>query len=134
MHKEENKMYDFDAMPTRAGSDSVKWAGLGEDVIPMWVADMDFKSPQPILDAVMERAAHPYWGYPIGLDKLTEVVIGHYKRTYGAHIEPEWIVWVPSVIPGKNSEVVIRIFEEYAKPETTLGSLAKLLNKEHQHG
>ena len=100
MHKEENKMYDFDAMPTRAGSDSVKWAGLGEDVIPMWVADMDFKSPQPILDAVMERAAHPYWGYPIGLDKLTEVVIGHYERTYGAHIEPEWIVWVPSVIPG----------------------------------
>ena len=67
-------MYDFDLMPARAGSDSVKWAGLGEDVIPMWVADMDFKSPQPVLDAIMERAAHPYWGYPIGLDQLTDLV------------------------------------------------------------
>lgn len=93
-------MYDFDVLPNRRGSDSSKWAAVAEDVVPMFVADMDFKTPPSILEATIERATHPYYGYPTGINKLAEEIIGHYKRTYNAHIEPEWIVWVPSVIPG----------------------------------
>ncbi|MBQ7840201.1 MAG: aminotransferase class I/II-fold pyridoxal phosphate-dependent enzyme [Lachnospiraceae bacterium] len=93
-------MYDFDCLPDRRGSDSVKWNGISEDVIPMWVADMDFQAPPPVLEAVTERASHPYYGYPTGLDELGRIVIQHYEKVYQVPIEPEWIVWVPSVISG----------------------------------
>lgn len=93
-------MYNFDELPKRIGSDCVKWAGLSEDVIPMWVADMDFQTPPDVLEAAVARASHPYYGYPVGMEEVGKAVISHYEKTYQAHIEPEWIVWVPSVIPG----------------------------------
>lgn len=93
-------MYNFDLMPERIGSDSFKWYNLPETVIPMWVADMDFPSAPPILDAVTQRASHPYFGYPWQQDQLKELIIRHYHQKYQANIQPEWIVWVPSVIPG----------------------------------
>ncbi len=93
-------MYDFDCVSERAGSDSVKWNMVSGDEIPMWVADMDIKTPQPIVDAILKRASHPYFGYPYTQDMLKETVIAHYDRTYGAKIKPEWIVWIPSVMPG----------------------------------
>lgn len=93
-------MYDFDIAPERAGSDSVKWIEVSGDVIPMWVADMDVQSAPPIVDAVMKRAAHPYYGYPYTQDNLKEHIIAHYKKKYNAIVQPEWIVWIPSVIPG----------------------------------
>lgn len=93
-------MYDFDKKANRAGSDSVKWSEVSGDVIPMWVADMDFETPPEIVEAITKRAAHPYYGYPYTQDLLKETVIGHYKRTYNVEIDPEWIVWIPSVIPG----------------------------------
>lgn len=93
-------MYDFDFAAERAGSDSVKWNAVTGEEIPMWVADMDLKSPEPILKAIMERAAHPYYGYPYTQDLLREVISGHYKRIYNIELNPEWIVWIPSVMPG----------------------------------
>ena len=93
-------MYHFDCTPTRANSDSVKWHMVSGDVLPMWVADMDFHSPAPVLEAIQTRAAHPYFGYPYTQDDLKAHVITHYEKLYGAKIQPEWIVWVPSVIPG----------------------------------
>lgn len=93
-------MYDFDKAANRAGSDSVKWHGLSEDVIPMWVADMDFQSPQPIVDAMLERVQHGYYGYPYTLDELKERIVAHYEKVYQVKVDPEWIAWAPSVIPG----------------------------------
>lgn len=93
-------MYNFDIPAARAGSDSVKWIEVSGDILPMWVADMDVQTAPPVVEAVMKRAAHPYFGYPYTQDNLKPLVIAHYEKLYGAKIEPEWIVWIPSVIPG----------------------------------
>lgn len=93
-------MYQFDSCPSRAGSDSVKWHAVSGDIIPMWVADMDFVSPPAVVEAITNRAAHHCFGYPYNQDDLKDHIIAHYERKYGAKIEPEWLVWVPSVIPG----------------------------------
>lgn len=93
-------MYNFDCVPNRAGSDSIKWNAVSGDVIPMWVADMDLLTPPQVIDAVIDRASHPYYGYPYTQDALKDLIIAHYARKYQAEIKPEWIVWVPSVIPG----------------------------------
>ena len=103
--------YDFNSIMDRHGKDAiaVDCLGLpnlpgapreGFDAIPMWVADMDFESAPPVVKAIQERAAHPYFGYPYTQDLLKDHVIAHYKKKYGVTVRPEWIVWVPSVIPG----------------------------------
>lgn len=93
-------MYDFDCAANRENSDSVKWKEVSGDIIPMWVADMDIKSAPQVVKAVMERAAHPYYGYPYNQDELKPLVVAHYEKLYQAKVDPEWIVWIPSVIPG----------------------------------
>lgn len=69
-----DKMYSFDLIPDRRNSDSVKWNQTPEDVLAMWVADMDFCIPPAIEAAVKERAAHLYYGYPNTEDHLKEIV------------------------------------------------------------
>ena len=93
-------MYKFDEVANRVGSDSVKWSAVSGDMIPMWVADMDIQSPPLIVEAVVKRAQHPYFGYPYTLGELTNCVVDHYQREYQVRVDPKWIVWVPSVIPG----------------------------------
>lgn len=93
-------MYHFDSIPNRAGSDSEKWRAVSGDVIPMWVADMDIPTAPSVLEAVQTRASHPYYGYPCTQDQLKQPIIAHYQKLYHTTIRPEWIVWVPSVIPG----------------------------------
>ena len=93
-------MYNFEKPAARTGSDSVKWHAVSGDVIPMWVADMDVETAPMVIDAVVERAKHPYYGYPYTQDNLKALVVAHYEKLYGAKVDPEWIVWVPSVIPG----------------------------------
>lgn len=93
-------MYNFDCVPSRVNSDSGKWHEVSGDIIPMWVADMDIPTAPPVVEAVMKRAAHPYYGYPYTQDSLKKLVIEHYEKLYHAKVQPEWIVWVPSVIPG----------------------------------
>lgn len=90
----------FDIMIDRSESDSVKWHEVSGDVLPMWVADMDIPAAPPVVEAVMERASHPFYGYPCTLPALKDTIAAHYRRKYGAELRPEWIVWVPSVIPG----------------------------------
>ncbi len=93
-------MYRFDEQPNRRGSDSVKWSVVAEDVLPMWVADMDLKSAPAILDALAPRAAHPYYGYPHTERALKPLIAKHYLDKYGVEVDPEWIVLAPSVISG----------------------------------
>lgn len=66
----------------------------------MWVADMDVQTAPEVVEAVLKRAAHPYYGYPYTQDNLKPLVVEHYRKLYGAKVDPEWIVWIPSVIPG----------------------------------
>jgi len=93
----------FDEEIDRTKSCCEKWDKYkGHDVIPMWVADMDFKSPQPIIDALHTRVEHGVFGYT-GVDKSTNrAVVNFIKRHYDWTIKPQWIVWLPGVVSGMN--------------------------------
>lgn len=93
---------DFDVPINRKGTYCEKWDEQGGDFIPLWVADMDFKSPEPILEAIRTRTNHGVFGYTDYDWELSEIIVGYYRKYYGYEIKPEWIVWVPSVMPGAN--------------------------------
>jgi cystathionine beta-lyase len=57
-------LYDFDELPERRATECEKWHKFDEDVLPMWVADMDFTSPEPVIRALRERVDHGVFGYP----------------------------------------------------------------------
>lgn len=101
--------FDFDTVIDRRSTDSLKW-GLyrGRDVIPMWVADMDFQAPQPILEALHRRAEHGVFGYAVPPQELVQVVVERMEQKYRWKIEPSWIVWLPGVVPALN--IVCRAF------------------------
>ena len=63
MIKEDKMAYNFDAVVNRRGTDSTKWRVYGDDVLPLWVADMDFESPAPIKDAIIKRVEENVFGY-----------------------------------------------------------------------
>jgi cysteine-S-conjugate beta-lyase len=95
--------FDFDAIIDRSGGDSIKWNKYaGRDVLPLWVADMDFAAPPPVLDALHRRVDHGVFGYGQPWPSLVDAVIEHLEREYAWHIEPEWIVWLPGLVTGLN--------------------------------
>lgn len=96
------KKFDFDTPVNRKGTYCEKWDEQGGDFIPLWVADMDFRSPEPILEAVGRRLDHGVFGYTGYDGELKDVVAEYYRKYYDYEIDPEWIVWVPSVMPGAN--------------------------------
>ena len=93
---------DFDAPVDRTGTASFKWDKYPEDVLPLWVADMDFVSPPAVVAALRERALHGVFGYALVPDSLSDAICAHLAVRYGWRIEPEWLVWLPSVVPGLN--------------------------------
>ena len=97
--------YDFDRVIERRGTSSVKWdlndvLFERDDVLDMWVADMDFPSPEPVLAAIRERAAHPIFGYTFPHAGLYEAIIDWNRRRYGWEVEREWIVCTAGVVNG----------------------------------
>lgn len=87
----------------RRGSDSVKWSRYaGTDVLPMWVADMDFPAPPAVVEALHARVAHSVFGYAAPWPSLIEAVLAHLDTQYGWAVEPEWIVWLPGLVTGLN--------------------------------
>jgi cystathionine beta-lyase len=101
--------FDFDAVIDRRNTDSLKWDRYrGRDVIPMWVADMDFRAPQPILEALHGRVEHGVFGYALPPRELVQVVVERMEQKYRWKIEPSWIVWLPGVVPALN--IVCRAF------------------------
>jgi cysteine-S-conjugate beta-lyase len=92
----------FDARIARRDTASFKWDMYGEDELPLWVADMDFASPPPVVEALEARAAHGVFGYALTTCSLVESIAAHFERRYGWRIEEDWIVWLPSVVPGLN--------------------------------
>jgi len=76
--------YDFDKVIERRGTGSLKWGSYGgRDVIPMWVADMDFQAPPVVLEALHRRVAYGVFGYAKPPEELTEVVVERLRRLYG---------------------------------------------------
>ncbi|NLF01355.1 MAG: aminotransferase class I/II-fold pyridoxal phosphate-dependent enzyme, partial [Anaerolineales bacterium] len=94
--------YDFDRIINRRCSDSVKWCHYDEDVLPLWVADMDFAAPAPVIQALAERVAHGVFGYGGTSDELCEVVQERLARLYHWHVGLDAIVPLPGVVPGFN--------------------------------
>jgi len=95
--------FDFDQAPERRGTDSQKWQKYtGRDVLPLWVADMDFVSAPPILDALRARVDHGVFGYARPTAATVEAVTGALAERYGWKVDPEWIVWLPGLVVGLN--------------------------------
>ncbi len=92
----------FDTIPNRRASESVKWNAYPEDVLPLWVADMDFPSPPQVQEALQERAAQGVFGYPIERPGAREAVTGWLERRHGWRVDPESIVFLPGVVTGIN--------------------------------
>jgi cystathionine beta-lyase len=95
--------FDFDHPPDRRGGDSAKWNRYaGRDVLPLWVADMDFAVPPAVKDALHRRVEHGVFGYAEPWPSLVESVVEHLEREYAWAIEPAWMVWLPGLVTGLN--------------------------------
>jgi len=94
---------DFDRIIDRRAVPGEKWSRYADrDVIPMWVADMDFAAPQPILDAIRRRLEHPVLGYTDAWPSLEQAVVEGIARDHGWRIEPDWLLWLPGMISAFN--------------------------------
>ena len=95
--------FDFELVPDRRGSDSVKWNKYaGRDILPLWVADMDFASPPAVLSALQARVARGDLGYAEPWPALVETVRSYCLHQYDWQIEAEWLVWLPGLVCGIN--------------------------------
>lgn len=99
--------YNFDEVIDRKNTDSMKWSASylerhfgSADCVPLWVADMDFRTAQPVIDAVTERAGHGIYGYALPGDEFYEAVIKWQKRRNGWEVKKEWIVFSPGIVPA----------------------------------
>lgn len=95
--------YNFDTIIDRRPTNSIKWTKFPEDVLPLWVADMDFKTPQPILDALRTALEQGVLGYEIPSQSLFESVVDRLEALYGWEIEPEMVVATPGIVSGFNA-------------------------------
>jgi cystathionine beta-lyase len=111
--------YDFDVIIDRRDTDSLKWDNAflkkyfkGEDLLPLWVADMDFQAPKPVIDALVERARHGLFGYcSPPSDEYKNSVISWFQRRHQWTIENDWIVFSPGIVPACNY-----IIQRFSKP------------------
>jgi cystathionine beta-lyase len=97
--------FDFDRIPARRDSDSNKWRKFPGDVLPLWVADMDFPSPPAVVAALHARVEHGFFGYLTESPELREVVAERLAKRFGWRVEPEAVVPVPGVNSGVNLAV-----------------------------
>ena len=87
----------------RRQTDSIKWSKYaGTDIIPLWIADMDFPSPKAVVDAICRRARHGVFGYGTPPQSLFHVFAKRMEKLYNWTIEPEWIIWLPGLVSGIN--------------------------------
>ncbi len=95
--------FEFETCPERSRTDSQKWQKYaGKDILPMWVADMDFKSSPAIIAALQERVAHGVFGYARPVKSTVDAVVAAMEQRYGWRIEPAWLVWLPGLVVGLN--------------------------------
>ena len=101
--------YNFDEIYDRRSSDSIKWHVYGEDVLPMWVADMDFLSPEPVIRLLRERVEHGFFGYPDSCHDdpdqpsiVQQIIAERMLQRYNWVVEPGEIFFIPGVVTGLN--------------------------------
>lgn len=94
--------YDFDQPLERRHTDSAKWNRYGDDVLPLWVADMDFASAAPIRTAILNRVEQGHFGYGEEPRPLRETIAARMQRLYGWQITPEAVIFLPGLVCGLN--------------------------------
>lgn len=92
----------FDTELDRRNSDSAKWNFYDEDILPLWVADMDFLSPQPIVDALRARIDHGVFGYANEPLHLRKLICARMEKLYQWRVTPEQILFIPGLVSGLN--------------------------------
>ena len=96
-------MFDFDTVIDRRCTGSEKCEKYaGKDIIPMWVADMDFRSPPAVIEALRRRTEHGVFGYTKASPEVVDAVVGMLERDFGWKIDPAWLVWLPGLVSGLN--------------------------------
>lgn len=93
---------DLNRVYHRLNTGSKKWSQYPEDVLPMWVADMDFPVAEPIMQALKTRLEHPLLGYSTAQQSLRQTLVAHLAERYGWSIQPQDLVFLPGVEPGVN--------------------------------
>ncbi|MDP6374814.1 MAG: PatB family C-S lyase [Pseudomonadales bacterium] len=94
--------YDFDRYIDRHGTSAAKWIKYSNDILPFWVADMDFAVPDFVLNAIRDRVDHGILGYSRTPPALDEAFLGWLRREYGWQVPEQWLAWIPGVVPGLN--------------------------------
>lgn len=95
--------FDFDRLIDRRSLPSEKWGRYaGRDVLPLWVADMDFAAPPAVIEALHRRIDHGVFGYTEAWPSLIDAVVEGLRRDHGWAIQPDWLVWLPGVVAGFN--------------------------------
>ncbi len=106
--------FDFDKLPLRKNTNATKWDGLPqffnvkveEEVLPLWVADMDFDCPQPIIDALRQRVDHGIYGYTMVSDQFKTSVVSWMARRHQAQIHADWVRFSPGVLKGLTNAIL----------------------------
>ena len=97
--------YDFDKTIDRRATNSYKWDSAPEGVLPMWVADMDFRTAPAIIDALQKRVAHGIFGYTRVPDAYYDAVTSWFSRRHGWDIDREWIIYPSGVVPAVSAVI-----------------------------
>lgn len=97
--------YDFDKTVDRRATNSYKWDSAPEGVLPMWVADMDFRTAPAIIDALQKRVAHGIFGYTRVPDAYYDAVTSWFSRRHGWDIDREWIIYTSGVVPAVSAVI-----------------------------
>ena len=97
--------FNFDAPINRRNTDSIRWDANPHDVIPLWVADMDFASPPCVVDALAARVQQGVFGYTHSPTALPEAIASYLKEHYAWEVDPSWLVFLPNVVSGLHTAV-----------------------------
>lgn len=103
--------HDFDELVDRRGTECKKWDNYPEDVLPMWIADTDFKCPQPVIDALVERARHGIYGYPTNCKNFEQSIVNWQKKRFGWDVDIDWVEFTPAVVPA-----IVYAMRAFTKP------------------
>lgn len=119
------KLFDFDAVIDRRSSNSAKWAAAARfltaeeraaDPLPMWVADMDFRSPQPVIDALKDAVQHGIFGYPARAPKsYVDAAVDWQAKRFGWHVSPDWLLQTTGVVTALKT-----IIQAFSRPGDTV--------------
>jgi len=99
--------YDFDRVFERKNTHSAKWDGVkiqhgDKDILPLWVADMDFQTAPPVIEALKKQAEHGIFGYPLRPKSYLDAVVDWVERRHGWKIDPKWLTYSPGVVTALN--------------------------------